>query len=297
MTLQSSGAISIGDICDEGDWNKGGLKSRASFSEMKEYTSIAINANDRRMSEWYGYTHPDIKIDSTSYVAETNTTITYRFNCSVVNDDTSRNQGIVLRIRENLGNASSFSVITGSTSQPSYVDPDNITWGSIGDPVAEAESTLFTVGVGVTSFNFILEIPKKAASYSALIDLIRTKGDDNDDHYKLNAANVNPNGTGSGIQRITQTIPALPLLYSWESTAFGNLEPNPCNPLVYAENMYSFKDSGAGLANGDIVYENNNLTSLIPLRGGSYGVRRNSVKYSFQVLGANGVISNVSLCP
>ena len=301
MALPSSGKISIGDMCDEADVYKDGVTfpstSRASHSRFQNDVSCKSHANPLRNSDYYGYIHPIVELVSSSFVSQTFTRYTFKVTVTVTTDNPNRDRPLVLRIRQTYGTATtSFSVVTGSATVPDLVDPDSVVFGS--GTSANAESVVFTLPVGTSTASFNVTVPKIASTYDQLIDLIRTKGQVTDDKYKIvNNVNTNPLGGSSGIDRLTVTVPAAPLLYSWESTAEGGLEANPCNPLLYATNAYLFKDSGTTLQVGDEVFSNNDLNNLIPFQQGSYGFRRNGVKYDVSIVTTAGIISSVTACP
>lgn len=305
MAVTSSGLISVLDVCNEADWHNDGVlypaTSRAAFDRMADYSCDNFPLSNLGLDSWYGYVHPIIEITGISFVSDTYTRITYNVTITVTTDNANRDKAINLRVRETLNaGATSFSTIAGTTTKPTLVDPDSITFGTGSFPTATSTTLVFPVGQ--SSVTFQATVPKISSTYALDFDLIRTKGDNNDDRYKI-SSNVNapspPLGSPSGIQRLSQTVPAAPLLYNWASTDDGTLTINPCTAIALNDTAYLFKGgdvtSGDPIV-GDEVFSNNDLDNLISWQGGRYAMERNSERFDITVDG-NGIITAVSACP
>lgn len=306
MTVVASGLITVQNICDEGDWYSDGVlyptSSRAAFDRMADYSCINLPLSNLGLDSWYGYVHPIIEITGISFVSQSFTRITYNVTITATTDNASRDKAINLRVRETLNaGATSFSTIAGTTTKPTLVDPDSITFGTGSFPTATSTTLVFPVGV--SSISFAVTVPKVAATYVLDFDLIRTKGDANDDRYKISST-VNapspPLGSPSGIQRESITVPAAPQLYNWESTNEGTITADPCNASFLLDTVYMFK--GGDVTSGDPVvgdqaFSNNDLDNLIPFANGRYAFERNTERFNVFIRDGNGTIDTISACP
>ena len=306
MSVTTSGLIRIIDVCNEADWYFDGIlyptESRAAFDRMADYSCYNIStASLLDIGTWYGYTHPVIEITGVQFVSQTNTRYTVNILFQVTSDNSGtyggRDKAIPIRIAQTYqAGATGFSVDTGSATVPDLVDPDSVTFGTGSFPTAQ--SVIFAVPTGQTSFQFQMTVPKIAATYDILVDLIRTKGSSTDDRYKI-VDNVGGGGA-SGIDRETVAVPAAPLLYNWAATDDGTITLNPCTALSLPDTAYLFKGgtvgTGGNPAVGDEIFSNNDLNNLIGWQGGKYALERNGTRYDITVNVA-GIIGAVTACP
>lgn len=283
MTLQASGAISLGNICDEMDVYKEqsihGSSARARHSDLADLCRDNIGIINISNGDFYGYTHPIVQIDSIVYVDQSFNRMTININLSIQGGQTYDKSITVTFLETWEFTADAFSTDTGTN--PDSIDPDSVSAGTLGDPYPKIETTV-VFSPGETSKTITREVVKIASNYTFEFQLKRTKGNYEHDKYKIGGTTIE-----------TYSVLAAPTLWTF-ATSTSVL--NPCANAATMPNQMFLRNVGTNDGTprqNDEMYTTNNWETAQPYPAGTYKVQRSGSSTEYAItIGSGGVISS-----